>query len=300
MSDVDETIEGADLPLIPGGMAERLLVRDSHGVPTAINTEEFKKALWDQDTLTNQTAEKILELESVLNQATPAERRLLLRCAFEVAAATDRFVEAEVLRESSLSEALDMNPSVDPEVREFLDSLANWPSPDAQPPEVTRAIERSLESESFEPDALVLCRGRSIADFIEGELQFVLAHEGWGWPQWGFLPNEAYGYFMPVIFEKVLRPRGRLAADTEGVLRHFGPRLDPSSNGWLGVGGESGPFLLKAKPDGYTPLQRKTFFRFLQLVRRRPDIEAFNRAQLEAAVCYHFFWKDRANWAVEG
>ena len=104
---------------------------------------------------------------------------------------------------------------------------------------------------------------------------------------------------MPVTFERVLRPRGRLAADASEVLCRFGPWLDPSSNGWLGVGGESGPFLLKAKPDGYTPLQRKTFFRFLQLVRRRPDIEAFNRAQLEAAVCYHFFWKDRANWAVE-
>ena len=63
MSDIDEAIEAAEFPLMPGGMAERLLVRDSHGVPTAINTEEFKKALWDQDTLTNQTAEKILELE---------------------------------------------------------------------------------------------------------------------------------------------------------------------------------------------------------------------------------------------
>ena len=300
MEKENQTNCGAEGPLVPGGMALRLFIRDATGIPTAINLQAYWAALRDRDFLTCGTAERIREIESVLDQVSPEDASLLLLCASDVAMAADRYMEAEILREASLSEALEMDPSVDPETREFLDSLASWPSRDTQPPEVTHAIDHRLAVDSVEPDALVRCRGRSIADFFEGELQYVLTHEGWECLPWGFLPNEAYGYFMPVILEKVLRPRGRLAADAAGVLRHFGPWLDPSANRWLGGRGDARPLIVQTTLDGYTPLQRETLFRFLQLVRRRPDIDAFNCAQLEAAVCYHFFWKDRTNWAVEG
>ena len=142
MSKVNQTNCGAEGPLVPGGMALRLFIRDATGIPTAINLQAYWAALRDRDFLTCGTAERIREIESVLDQVSPEDASLLLLCASDVAMAADRYMEAEILREASLSEALEMDPSVDPETREFLDSLASWPSRDtpSRPKSRTRSI----------------------------------------------------------------------------------------------------------------------------------------------------------------
>jgi hypothetical protein len=295
VSNGDETNDAAEAPRVRGGFAERLFIRDARGRPTAINREAYRAALYDPDFLTQETVVSLGEVDRVLDQVAPHEARLLLLCASDVATAADRFMEAELLRDRALSESLQLDPSVDPEVRGFLDGLRSWPSWDSQPPEVTRAIDRDLEAELCEREAMVLCRGRSVADFLDGELQWVLDRELW--PLWCFLPAEAYGYFMPVTLEKVLRRHGWMCDDVASILGHFGPWLNQFASGRHGGRVDEGPLIHPGRLEGYTPLQKETFLTFLQLVRRRPDIHAFSGAQLEAAVCHHFLWKDRANWA---
>ena len=285
--------------VVPGGLAQRLFVRDDEGNPIGINFDAYWNVLRDSKSGVSDAAETIRDIEPELEVSATDHQRVLLRCAAETAAAIDFYLAAENRCHGPPSAALQDNPAADREIRNFLRSLVSWPNRNAQPLEVTRAIEETLAAETSDEEIREVCRlfhKRSIDDFLKGSLRVILANDSL--PPLTFLPKVAYGYFLPLALELVLRRHGRLCDEPASVFANFRP--SPTlhwSRGWFYEGFDREHFR-RAIAD-FTQLQRQTFYDFLQLVRRRPDVFPDRFSLMSAAVCHHFFWKDHANWSAK-
>lgn len=284
--------------VVPAGLAHRLFVRDDDGIPIGINFPEYWEVLRDSNPDVSGAAETIRDIEPELEQSPTHHQRVLLRCAADVASAIDCYLAAERLCNEPPSVAPQENPAVDQEIRSFLRPLLCWPSRNAQPLVVTRALEETLADETSDDEIREVCRlfhSRSIDDFFKGSLHVILAADPP--PSLVYLPKVAYGYFLPIALELVLRRHGRLCDQPASVTANFRPSLTlHRSLGWFYEDFDREHFC-GAIAD-FTQLQRQTFYDFLQLVRRRPDVFPDRFSQMDAAACHHFFWSDRANWVL--
>lgn len=292
---------------------ERLFRRDASGAPIAIDWPALKSSTGAAPPAVHRALRLLRRLALAAEERGGFEKRALLLCADDIAHAAD-----EVVRAHECGTARPSHPSDDAEVREFVQRFERWPSRGEQPAEVRDALEAELQRAGAHDgdecvDAARFFMGKSIADLaLPTNESIALASR----VHVDFLNATAYAYYLPIVIAWVLTQRP-VYEDGTGLLLRMCP---VHSDVYAGRGGcfarlvrALGATVGPLRPDGTDwhregfqsslgcvgAVQREAFYDFLRFFLRRPDLYPDFDSLALAAVCYHFFWKDRANWAVE-
>lgn len=300
--------------VVRSGLAQGLFQRDASGEPIAIDLPMLERSMRAAPTTVHRALPVIRRLVQASEECNSFERRALLMCADDIASAVDAVLRA---REGGV--ALASHPADDPEVQEFIRRFEHWPGRGEQPAEIRAVLEAELRRGGAHgadecTDAARFFLGKSVADLAspssDGIALECRSHVE-------FLDASAYAYYLPLVIVWVLTQQP-MYDDGTGLLLRMCPVHGDVYRGKGGLlarllrrmGVTAGPLRsdgtdwyqegFRSDLDGYGATSRQAFYDFLRFFLRRPDLYPDFDSRALAAVCYHFFWKDRTNWAVEG